>query len=204
MSGDWRLWANLTCRTRLMGTIAADCSRVARATTPGPPPQPHGWVRLGFEVSRFPHFWVGELGMCRVSQGCGVSGLFSSIFFSTSLNKKNNTGHRDRMDNREFRATLKGPTGLGAATTTPVLPFHFASPQELTTRQAIGPSPITTSLASDSPINRYATEWKAMMRLALRPRQGLLDRDGRPKTPCHLQSCPHDQERLLQSKIKPS
>ena len=21
--------------------------------------QPHGWVRLGFEVSRFPHFWVG-------------------------------------------------------------------------------------------------------------------------------------------------
>ena len=26
------------------------------ATTPGPPPQPHGWVRLGFEVSRFPHF----------------------------------------------------------------------------------------------------------------------------------------------------
>ena len=42
-----------------MGTIGTDCSRVARATTPGPPPQPHGWVRLGFEVSRFPHFWVG-------------------------------------------------------------------------------------------------------------------------------------------------
>ena len=42
-----------------MGTIGADCSRVARATTPGPPPQPHGWVRLGLDVSRFPHFWVG-------------------------------------------------------------------------------------------------------------------------------------------------
>ena len=44
-----------------MGTLGTDCSRVARATTPGPPPQPHGWVRLGLEVSRFPHFWVGGL-----------------------------------------------------------------------------------------------------------------------------------------------
>ena len=42
-----------------MGTIGADCSRVARATTPGPLPQPPGWVRLGLEASRFPHFWVG-------------------------------------------------------------------------------------------------------------------------------------------------
>ena len=25
------------------GLLLADCSRVARATTPGPPPQPHGW-----------------------------------------------------------------------------------------------------------------------------------------------------------------
>ena len=62
--GDWRLWASSTCRSRAMGTIGADCLRVARATTPGPPPQPHGWVRLGLEVSRFPHFWVGGLGMC--------------------------------------------------------------------------------------------------------------------------------------------
>ena len=30
-----------------MGTIGADCSRVARATTAVPAPQPHGWVRLG-------------------------------------------------------------------------------------------------------------------------------------------------------------
>ena len=44
------------------GLIGADCSWVARATTPGPPPQPHGWVRLGLEVSRFPHF--GGLGKC--------------------------------------------------------------------------------------------------------------------------------------------
>ena len=42
-----------------MGTIGTDCSQVARAMTPGPPPQPHGWVRLGLEVSRFPHFGVG-------------------------------------------------------------------------------------------------------------------------------------------------
>ena len=57
--GDWRLWASSTCRSWAMGTIGADCSRVATATTPGPPPQPHGWVSLGLEVSRFPHFWVG-------------------------------------------------------------------------------------------------------------------------------------------------
>ena len=56
--------ANSTCRSRAMGTIRADCSWVARAMTPGAPPQPHGWVRLGLEVSRFPHFWVGGLGMC--------------------------------------------------------------------------------------------------------------------------------------------
>ena len=41
------------------GLLLADCSRVARATTPGPPPQPHGWVRLRFEVSKFPDFWRG-------------------------------------------------------------------------------------------------------------------------------------------------
>ena len=41
------------------GLLLADCSRVARAMTPGPPPQPHGWVRLGFEVLRFPDFWRG-------------------------------------------------------------------------------------------------------------------------------------------------
>ena len=49
--------ANSTCRSQALGTIVGHCSRVARATTPGPPPQPHGWVRLGFEVSRFPDFW---------------------------------------------------------------------------------------------------------------------------------------------------
>ena len=45
-----------------MGTIGADCSWVARVTTPEPSPQPHGWVRLGLEVSRFPHFWGGGSG----------------------------------------------------------------------------------------------------------------------------------------------
>ena len=74
-----RLWASSTCRSQALGTIGADCSRVARATTPGPPPQPHGWVRLGFEVSRFPHFWRGAwhvLGFL----GVWSLGLFSSVF----------------------------------------------------------------------------------------------------------------------------
>ena len=42
---------------------------LGRRTTPGPPPQPHGWVRLGFEVSRFPDFCEGGGGvdMCRLT-----------------------------------------------------------------------------------------------------------------------------------------
>ena len=67
----------------LWGLLLADCSRVARATTPGPPPQPHGWVRLGFEVSRFPDFWRGGGGgdgMCRLPQGCGVWGSLAPFF----------------------------------------------------------------------------------------------------------------------------
>ena len=54
-------WANSTCRSWALGTIGADCLQVARAMTPGAPPQPHGWVRLGFEVSRFPDFCEGGL-----------------------------------------------------------------------------------------------------------------------------------------------
>ena len=54
--------------------------------TPRPPPQPHGWVRLGFEVSRSPFLrgaWhaLGFLGVWSL-------GIFSSAFFSTSINKK--------------------------------------------------------------------------------------------------------------------
>ena len=79
-----------------MGTIGADCSRVARATTSGPPSQPHGWVRLGFEVSRFPHFWVGVLACAEFPRGVEFQGSFSSIFFSTSLNKKKHKNLPDR------------------------------------------------------------------------------------------------------------
>ena len=86
-----------------MGTIGANLSRVARATAPGPLPQPYGWVRLGLEVSRFPHFWGGGQGMCPGSLGCGVSGLFSSIFFSTSLNKKNYNICFPRVQSLKFR-----------------------------------------------------------------------------------------------------
>ena len=58
--GDRRPWASSTCRSRAMGTIGADRSWVARATTPGP--QPHGRARLGLEASRFPHLWGGGPG----------------------------------------------------------------------------------------------------------------------------------------------
>ena len=64
-----------------MGTIGADCSRVARATTLGPPPQPHGWVRLGFEVSRFPHFWVGGgLASAEFPRGVEFRGSLAPFF----------------------------------------------------------------------------------------------------------------------------
>ena len=70
-----------------MGTIGADSSWVARAMTPGPLPQPHGWVSLGLEVSRFLDFWRGGQGMCPGSLGCGV---WSSLapFFSPHPQKK--------------------------------------------------------------------------------------------------------------------
>ena len=61
------------------GLLLADCSRVARAMTPGPPPQPHGWVRLGFEVSRFPDFWRGGRHV-PTSPGCGVWGSLAPFF----------------------------------------------------------------------------------------------------------------------------
>ena len=56
--------------------------------TPGPPPQPHGWLRLGFGVSRFPDFCEG--GAWHVLSYLGVRslGLFSPTFFSTSSKKK--------------------------------------------------------------------------------------------------------------------
>ena len=52
-----------------MGLLLADCSRVARVMTPGAPPQPHGWVRLGFEVSRFPDFCERGLVCAELPRG---------------------------------------------------------------------------------------------------------------------------------------
>ena len=49
-----------------MGTIGADSSRVARATTPGPPPQPHGWVRLGWKYRDSRIFGVGVRACAQV------------------------------------------------------------------------------------------------------------------------------------------
>ena len=85
-------WAGSTCGSRVWGTIGADCSRVAGATTSGPPPQPHGWVGLGFGVSGFPHFWGG--GHVPTFPGVWSLGLFSLTFFSTSLSKKGLLGLR--------------------------------------------------------------------------------------------------------------
>ena len=65
-------------RSRAMGTIGTDCSGVARVMTPRPPPQPHGWVRMGLEVIEIPAFLEWGQGSAQVHQG--VSGLFSSIF----------------------------------------------------------------------------------------------------------------------------
>ena len=69
------------------GLLLADCSRVARAMTPGPLPQPHGWVRLEFEVSRFPDFLRGGWHVL-TSPGVWRLGLFSSIFFLHILKQK--------------------------------------------------------------------------------------------------------------------
>ena len=63
---------------------------------PGPMPQLQGGVRHGLEVSRFPDFWpfwgtgIRPKATLAVPGGPWVwsLGLFSSIFFSTSINKK--------------------------------------------------------------------------------------------------------------------
>ena len=60
---------------RRWGLLLADCSRVAWATTPRPPPQPHGWVRLGFEVSRFPDFFEGGLACAELPRGVEFEAL---------------------------------------------------------------------------------------------------------------------------------
>ena len=71
-----------------MGTIGADCSRVATATTPGPPPQPHGFVRLGFEVSRFPHFWMGGLACAEFPRCVEFRGSLAPFFLHILKQKK--------------------------------------------------------------------------------------------------------------------
>ena len=66
---------------------------------PGFMPHLQGGVRHGFEVSSSPTFGrFGGTGILPKAAlavpgdfGCGVLGLFSSIFFSTSINKKKKT-----------------------------------------------------------------------------------------------------------------
>ena len=78
----------LNMQGRVMETIGADCSRVARATTPGPAPQPHGWVRLGLEVSRFLHFWVGGLACAEFPRGVEFRGSLALFFLHILKQKK--------------------------------------------------------------------------------------------------------------------
>ena len=85
--GDWRLQASPTCRSRAPGTTGAGRSQAARATTPGPRLSHmagRGWGPK-YRDSRIPG---GGDGMCQLSQGCGVSGLFRSIFFLHILKQK--------------------------------------------------------------------------------------------------------------------
>ena len=72
---------------------------------PGPMPQLQGGVRHGLIVSRFPDFWLfwgGRFGGTGILPKAALAvpggpwvwslGLFSSIFFSTSINKKKAIG----------------------------------------------------------------------------------------------------------------
>ena len=71
-----------------MGTIGADCSWVARVMTPGFPPQPHGWVKFGLEVSRFPHFWVRGLACAEFPRGMDFWGSLAPLFLHIILKQK--------------------------------------------------------------------------------------------------------------------
>ena len=65
---------NSTCRSRALGTIGADCSRVARATTPGPPPQPHGWWGWGLKY-RDSQIFVKGLACAELPRGVEFGAL---------------------------------------------------------------------------------------------------------------------------------
>ena len=75
-----------------MGIIGANCSWVARVTTPRPLPQPHGWVRLGFEVSRFPHYWVGGLACAEFPRGAEFWGSLAPFFLDILKQKEIDIG----------------------------------------------------------------------------------------------------------------
>ena len=73
MLGDWKLWASWTCRSRAMGTIGADCSRVARATTTRAPASATWLGEFGFWSIEIPAFgWGGGGGGWHVLSFPGV------------------------------------------------------------------------------------------------------------------------------------
>ena len=127
MPGDRRPWASSACRSQAMGTIGADCSWAARATTPGPPPQPHGRVRLGLEVSRFLHSWVGGLACAESPRGAEFWGPLAPFSFSTYLNKK-----KSMLPDREASLIKKEHCRLKCI---PTLPTSDPHPERNLTRK---------------------------------------------------------------------
>ena len=73
---------------RLRGLLGPTAHGLLGRRHLGPPPQPHGWVRLGFEVSRFPDFCEGGAWHVLSYLQVWSLGLFSPTFFSTSSKKK--------------------------------------------------------------------------------------------------------------------
>ena len=52
------VWPTRHVGAELRGLLGPTAHGLLGRRHPGPP-QPHGWVRLGLEVSRFPYFWRG-------------------------------------------------------------------------------------------------------------------------------------------------
>ena len=59
----------------LRGLLGPTAHRLLGRRHPGPPPQPHGWVRFGLEVSRFPHFWKGGRACAHFPRGVEFGAL---------------------------------------------------------------------------------------------------------------------------------
>ena len=92
----WSRWLAPLFMSPEVGVIWLSADGWLGQWPPGPMPQLQGGVRHGLEVSRFPNFWpLGGMGILpKAALACAGGtwvwsvGLFSSIFFSTSIKKK--------------------------------------------------------------------------------------------------------------------